>query len=524
MEMHMPNNPLEKLLSQQNPTNDHFITLVISQGAALKIYPASVNRTGNHSFFIARSDTAKNLYILSPDNESPPAPFQLEYIAADSPFAGFKLAECPMNHENALVLGELFDFCRPVLIGTENSFGLGDRLGIANPGQLRALAGTGIKAVLAQQSIRELERTERTPEDVMDAAVWAVFQEGFRDGFGSDADHLKTTADIDVMIRAGFTMFTFDPGDYVINDAETFTSDELASKAASIRWDKLDDTFENFMRRYEDTAFTVTEDFKLIPARDEIVRGIVKYGDVIIHTVRMHDYLKNNYPEHPAEIELSVDETDSPTTPFEHFLVAGELKRLGIPLVSLAPRFIGEFEKGIDYIGDLDAFRTEYIKHLKIAQLLGPYKISLHSGSDKFGVYRVIGTLSEGNYHVKTAGTSYLIALQTIASADPVLFREILKFSRDHYDAEKVSYHVSADIKNVAPPEELSGSELDGLFTQNDAREVMHVTFGRVLTEKNAGGASVFKDRIFSCLEENEEIHYDLLKHHFERHIDPFFE
>ncbi|MFC1650601.1 tagaturonate epimerase family protein [Candidatus Latescibacterota bacterium] len=525
----MSNIHLEKILSPENNTNHHFISLSVSKDKTLKIYPASVNRLENHIFFIAvaenpeNSEIVKNLYIVSPENETPAAAFQFEYVGCDLN-SGIKIAECPMNHKNALAISELFDFTRPVLIGTENSFGFGDRLGIANPGHLRALSGKTILPILAQQSIRELERTARKPEDVMDAAVWAVFQEGYRDGFGADADHLKTTTDIDFMIRAGFTMFTFDPGDYVVNDVETFSMGELVSKAESISWNDLDDTFENFMNRYEDVRFTVTADFSLAPEREEILRGIVKYGDVIIHTIRMHNHLKDNYPGLPQEIELSVDETDSPTSTFEHFLIASELKRLGIRLVSLAPRFIGEFEKGIDYKGDLDEFRSEYIRHLKISHLLGPYKISLHSGSDKFSVYEVIGKLSEGNFHVKTAGTSYLIALQTIASADNALFREILNYSRDHYDTEKVSYHVSADIKNVPSPENLSDGDLTGLFTQDDAREVMHVTFGKVLTEKTSGGDYLFRDSILKCLNENEEIHYELLKRHFERHIKPFFE
>ncbi len=429
---------------------------------------------------------------------------------------------CGLNHKNALVIQELFDFTRPVLIGIENSLGFGDRLGLANPGHLRAADGKNIKPVLAQQSIRELERTGRKPEDVMDAAVWAVFQEGYRDGFGSDADHLKTTDDIDIMAQAGFTMFTFDPGDYVDRDAGSLPSGELYERARSLSWDEMSDTFENFMKRYEDTYFTITDDFSFKPPGVEVPRSIVKYGNVIAHAVKLFRHLKANYPEHPCEIELSVDETDSPTSPFEHFMIVNELKRLGIRLVSLAPRFIGDFEKGIDYKGDLELFRQEYHKHLKIAESLGPYKISLHSGSDKFSVYEIIGRFSEGHVHVKTAGTSYLEALRTIASTDTALFREILDFSRDQYETEKKSYHVSADLGNVPPSEKLTDKELLGLFGQNDARQVLHVTFGRVLTAETGDGGCLFKERILNCLKENEDIHYDILIKHFQRHIAPF--
>ncbi|MFC1560960.1 tagaturonate epimerase family protein [Candidatus Latescibacterota bacterium] len=521
----MSNVQLKEILSTQAKENDHFIRFNISPEETLTIYPLSINRLENHFFFIARLGTEKNLYItFFEGGDSLSRKFCGESVKSDLLADGSFLIRCPMNHENACAVQELFDFTRPVLIGTENSFGLGDRLGLANPGQLRAIAGKNIKPILAQQSIRELERTGRKPEDVMDAAVWAVFQEGYKDGFGADADHLKTIEDIDMMARAGFTMFTFDPGAFVVNDAISLTFSELQEKAKSLPWEELKDTFENFMNRYEDTSFTITGDFNLQPSKEEILRGIVKYGHVLTHTVTLYRNLKDNYPEHPHEIELSVDETDSPTTPFEHFLIVNELKRLGIQLVSLAPRFIGDFEKGIDYKGDIDKFRPEYIKHLKISGLFGPYKISLHSGSDKFSIYEVIGKFREGHFHIKTAGTSYLVALQTIASKDSVLFRDILNFSRDHYETEKKSYHVSANIHNVPPAEKLSDDQLSDIFNQNDAREVLHVTFGKVLTAKNKNGGYLLRERIVHCLNEHEDTHYELLKRHFQRHIKPFTE
>lgn len=521
----MSNIQLKEILSIEAKENNHFINLGISPGETLDIYPLSINWLENHCFFIARSGIEKNLYIIFFEgDDSLSQKFCGESVKYDLLDDCTWLIRCPMKHENARAVQELFDFTRPVLIGTENSFGLGDRLGLANPGQLRAIAGKNIKPVLAQQSIRELERTGRKPEDVMDAAVWAVFQEGYKDGFGADADHLKTTWDIDIMAHAGFTMFTFDPGAFVVNDAASLQFNELCERAESLPWNELNDTFENFTNRYENILFTITGDFSLQPGKEEILQGIVKYGNVIAHTVTLHRHLKDNYPEHPHEIELSVDETDSPTTPFEHFLIANELKRLGIQLMSLAPRFIGEFEKGIDYKGDLDKFRQEYIKHLKISLFLGPYKISLHSGSDKFSVYNVIGKLKEGSFHIKTAGTSYLVALQTIASRDSALFCEILNFSRDHYETEKKSYHVSADIHNVPSAEKLTDEQLLDLFSQDDAREVLHVTFGKVLTAKNKNGGYLFRERIVHCLNEHEDTHYELLKRHFQRHLKPFTE
>ncbi len=90
--------------------------------------------------------------------------------------------------------------------------------------------------------------------------------------------------------------------------------------------------------------------------------------------------------------------------------------------------------------------------------------------------------LKRGYTHVKTAGTSYLEALKVVAYAEPNEFRKILDFARIEYEKEKESYHVSADLKNVNSSENYSDEQLIELFNQNDARQVLHVTFGKVLT------------------------------------------
>ena len=130
------------------------------------------------------------------------------------------------------------------------------------------------------------------------------------------------------------------------------------------------------------------------------------------------------------DMELSVDETDTPTSPEEHYFIANELRRLGVRLVSLAPRYVGRFEKGVDYIGDLDRFAATFTQHAAIARTLGPYKLGLHSGSDKFAIYPIVADIANGLFHLKTAGTSYLEALRTVARFEPALFREILNDSR----------------------------------------------------------------------------------------------
>jgi len=488
---------------------------------SLMLYPRSPVAVGDTVLFMGRGTPGRRLYVVSPVGDPLGARFEGTCLrwAADGED---QVRRCRLSTVNAAVVRDLLDWARPRPLGLVDSFGLGDRLGIAGPAHLRAMDGSGFQVVLAQQSIRELERTGRSPGEVMDAATWAVVQEGWRMGWGADADHLKTAADVDRMAAAGFTMFTIDPGDHVVDAADTMRVDELEDALDGLPWEALESSRTDALARYVGRSFRIGPELDLEPTAEEVRRGLVKYGAALAHTSTMYRHIAATMAERSFEVEVSVDETASVTTPVEHFLVASELARLGVRWVGLAPRFIGVFEKGIDYRGDLVRFRREYLLHLAVAEALGPYKISIHSGSDKFSVYRVIGQIGRGNVHVKTAGTSYLEALRAVAACDPDLFREVLDFSRSLYEHERRSYHVSAEIDRVPSAGTLDDDVLPRMLDDDDARQVLHVTFGRVLSETGSDGRFRFKDRILACIEANEGVHEGNLVSHFRRHLMPF--
>lgn len=511
----------EELLSLSKESNS-LQRIKIIDSDELQIYPKSVREYDCIIFFIGRSNEGKNLYLYYEDsNHNIPEKIEGNLVSFEREY-DFYLKKCLLNTRNRKVLQSIFEFTNPRILGLVDSFGFGDRLGLANPAHIRSLGNNRFKPILAQQSIRELNRTNRTPADVMDAAVWAVFQEGYVDGFGADADHLKTEEDIDLTVKNGFKMFTFDPGDYVYNEADLLNEDELDERIKQQDWNGLNINYEDLSNNHLGREINISEKLTIQPDEKKLKRAIVKYGDSLAHIKKMYDHLKIKYPDYESEVEISIDETESVTSLFEHYFLANELKRLGVKFISLAPRFIGEFEKGIDYKGDLNIFKEEYIKHAYIALYFGTYKLSLHSGSDKFGVYSVIGSLNLGVTHVKTAGTSYLEALKVTAMKEPNLMREILDFCRNLYEEEKKTYHVSADLNKVKPAKEYSDEDLVMLFNQDDWRQILHVTYGRVLTDKNEQDTYIFKDRLFECVEKNEEIHYKLLINHFRKHIDNF--
>jgi hypothetical protein len=514
--------PLTLLENASKSRSNERQAVSLDPGLPLELYPFSVKRLGDSAaFFIGVRQKEKSLFILYKQNDAAAGHFNGS-VLKDNLEGGWNLKSCPMDGANAEFLRALFPFTRAQVLGERNSLGTGDRLGLANPGHIRAVKGSGLRVVLAQQSIRELTRTQRKPEDVMDAASWSVFQEGFEEGFGADADHLKTAADIDLLTAARFTLFTIDPGEHVNNAADTLDAKAVQSEIDKLPWKGLEDSQAGCLKRYTARPFLLPGDVKLAPDAEQVSRALVKYGRAIAHIFSMYRHLAGKSSGRPFELEASVDETESITSPFEHFFIAGELRRLGVRFVSLAPRFIGDFEKGIDYKGDLKTFEAEYRKHVAISLELGPYKISLHSGSDKFSLYGIMGGIRQGTVHVKTAGTSWLVALQTISMTAPDLFRDILDYAKERYPADRQSYFVSGRVEDVPAGRDLKDDQLPGLFNQNAARQILHVTFGSVITAADSEGRERFKSAIYRALKDNESRHYDNLVSHFKKHIQPF--
>ena len=199
-----------------------------------------------------------------------------------------------------------------------------------------------IAPIFAQQSIREMTRTGRSPQQVMDDATWGIFSEGWQEGVGADADHLKTTADIDACLTAGFTFFTIDPGAAVDNRAETASLSELR---------ELNGMFPADLQAHASGLLDKTFDIEGLSLHfDEatLLKAVVKYGKAVAHVAGMYRHLAQAAGQRPYELEVSVDETEQPTSHAEHIYFASELRRMGVKWVSLAPRYIGRFEKGVD--------------------------------------------------------------------------------------------------------------------------------------------------------------------------------
>ena len=410
---------------------------------------------------------------------------------------------------------------KPVLLGLQPSFGFGDRLGLATPGHVAALvrSGAGISPIFPQQSIREMTRTARTPQAVMNDALAGMVAAGWTGPTGADADHLKTPEDVDVTAAVGFTFFTIDPSAFVDpradHDDEATLKAKFAAIASEIPW----------VEAYRGTSVSLGSGAQVLLDDQALTRAAVKYGRAINHAVSLARHIKSVAPVH--EIELSVDETDQPTTLAEHFLIADQCLREGMALVSLAPRFIGDFEKGVDYKGNVAALEESLRHHAAIAEALGPYKLSLHSGSDKLSIYPALARSTQGRFHVKTAGTSYLEALRVVCIHDQPLFCRIVDFARSRYDVDKATYHVSATLADAPPAAELSDAiELERHYLERWAdvpagrgftapgRQILHCTFGSVLTDPTLGPL------VKQVVREHQGTYTEVLADHFGRHLN----
>lgn len=471
-----------------------------------RIYPRSINKKGKSFFFLAKVEQKKKLIIL---NES-------KYFAAFSgeieEFAGFKAKIAPLNNENAEKLRKFFPYTAPKTLGNKNpSIGLGDRLGLATPGHIDAVKESEVMPVFAQQSVRELNLTNRSFKDVIDDVSWAVFQEGYEDGFAADADHLKNKTEVEKALKIGYTMITLDCTDYIKNFSQDITFQELKTEYEEIA-DYLKEGLES---QYLNKTFVLGSNHELEYNKINFYKIVLTYYQVIEFAKEIYHLIKKEEKE--IDFEISIDETFLPTSPEAHFFVANELKRNGIKINSLAPKFVGSFEKGIDYIGSLDKFEKHFKIHAEIAERFG-HKLSIHSGSDKFSLYPIIGHYTKGRVHVKTAGTSWLEALRVVAKNNPSLFREIYYYALNKYKEAKEYYHVNTELADIPDLAKLSDKELPDLLENNEARQLLHITYGFILEAKKDNNY-LFRDKLYQFWEKNDREYRKALEEHIIKHL-----
>lgn len=463
------------------------------------VWPESIQLRGDSVFCLIRMDGGRALLISGPDAG--------EFSGISQTCGGIEYLFCPLDHGNAETLRKVLPFTAPGRVLSEKTtIGLGDRLGTASPGLIRELKRWNAVPVLAQQSVRELELMGRDYSNLIDSATWGVFQEGYTLPWGADGDHLKTAEWVHTAVAAGCTMITADLSDHIHSEFEDEGTD------ISQEYRKLP---EEYCLKIE--AKYLKEPFRLDTGMDitfssEVLRRIVLvYKDAVDFALEL--YNAGRAVSENFDFEISIDETEYATLPEAHIFVARELLDKNVKFSTMAPRFVGEFQKGIDYIGDMDEFSSTFPVHAGIARYFG-YKLSIHSGSDKFSVFPVIGTGTQGQFHLKTSGTHWLQALSAVAGTNPELFRKIFKYSLEVFPVTRKYYQITPDLSDIPDIEMLPDNGLRKCLENVNSRQVLHVSYGEIYKNEE------LKDALFSELIRSEDSYYSSLGRHLRKHFE----
>ncbi|MBN2449016.1 MAG: tagaturonate epimerase family protein, partial [Lentisphaeria bacterium] len=468
------------------------------------VYPASALQAEDCVLALARQGRKRTLVLTG----APGTPAWTRFEGTVHALDALTVKSCALNHANAVALRQLLPWTAPVsLRQRRTTLGCGDRLGRATPGHLRAVRRFDVAPVLAQQSIRELTLTGRTYENVVDDVTFLVLQEGYRDGYGADGDHLKTLADIDMAVDAGMAMITLDLSERMNAAAETWSAAEVEAGFAELPEGVRRRVSDCYAGRHFDVA---SQGVTIEPL--EARRCAVMYNGALDFAREAYDLLCRRRGE-AFDLEISIDETSAPTLPSHHLFIIRELLFRDIVVSSLAPRFIGEFQKAVDYIGDLAEFEQQFAVHCAIAQAYGDYKVSIHSGSDKFSVYPAIGRHTRHRVHVKTAGTSWLEAVRAIAAANPKLYRRMHTRAFEVLPEALKLYHITPHLERIPDLDTVPDDGLPALMDHDDARQLLHVTYGGLLRDE------AIRDDFFEVLDTREEVYHDCLERHFVKHL-----
>ena len=298
-----------------------------------------------------------------------------------------------------------------MLILEKYTIGVGDRFAHQAKAQLQAcvqLANDGIDIVpVWNKSNREHSFIGSEPQSVFDAAKAAIDDIGWDKGWHVDADHINMDT-VDKYLDCS-DFFTIDVADYIGQTSESNVIVDFIDRhpelIGNVDIDGIDQPFEISREYVEEVA--------------------AKYLFSVQAAGKIYRHIGSNKSEFIAEV--SMDETDSPQTPPELLIILAALADQDVKLQTIAPKFTGRFNKGVDYVGDLAQFEKEFNDDLAvITHAVKKYglpenlKLSVHSGSDKFSIYPIIGNalrLTGAGVHLKTAGTTWLEELIGLAEA-----------------------------------------------------------------------------------------------------------
>jgi hypothetical protein len=407
------------------------------------------------------------------------------------------------------------------------TIGVGDRFAHQARAQLRAfqlLAQDGVEAVpVWNKSNREHTFIGSEPQSVFDAAQSAVKALGWTKGWHVDADHIRLET-VDRFIPCS-DFFTIDVADSIGKPAGS--SDVKA-----------------FVDRHSELIGTVSIAGVGAPfttTRADVERVAAKYLLAVQDAGKIYRHIAAKKGEANIIAEVSMDETDAPQTPPELLIILAALADEKVCAQTIAPKFTGRFNKGVDYVGDLAQFEREFNDDLAvIAHAVKQYglpanlKLSVHSGSDKFSLYPIIRRAlarTEAGVHLKTAGTTWLEELIGLAEAGGdglALAKEIYAYALAHMDELCAPYASVIDIHRAQLPSAATVNGWTGPQLANALRHIpTHPEFNahvRQLLHVSFKLAAKAGARYLDLLKANEAIvARNVTENIYARHLKPLF-
>ncbi len=413
------------------------------------------------------------------------------------------------------------------LIIEKFSFGVGDRFAHQAKAQLAAVmkaAEEGVEIVpVWNKSNREHTTIGSQPQSTRDAADAACAELGWKHAHYVDADHINLDLVGGFLSNSDF--FTLDVADAIGSPA---SSEDVAAFVGSVS-----DLIGKLKIDGIEGELEITEELITATAH-KFLKAVQSAGEIYRH-------IANEKGADNFVTEVSMDETDSPQTPPELLVILAALAKENIPLQTIAPKFTGRFNKGVDYVGDVEQFEKEFSDDLAvIAYAVKKYglpanlKLSVHSGSDKFSIYGPIRRCLEktgAGLHIKTAGTTWLEELIGLAEAGGEglqLAKDVYAQAFEHKDAlcEPYASVIDIDYAKLPSPETVNGWTADQ-YVNALRHDPNHAEFNASLRQLLHVGykiAAQMGDRYLKMLVECEEsISRNVTENLYQRHLKPLF-
>jgi hypothetical protein len=407
------------------------------------------------------------------------------------------------------------------------SLGMGDRFGHQGSAQLAAIIEAEKKGVditpVWNKSNREHMIIGTRPEDVRKEADEATRKAGFTKPYFVDADHINLD-NVDKFIGSS-DFFTVDVASYIGKKADEESIKQFVSGCPG---------YTGELKIEGIKPYPVVSESQILSFAEKYLYAAQKAGE-IYRKIELQKG-KDNFVT-----EVSMDEVSSPQTPVELFFILKMLGEEQIPVQTIAPKFSGRFNKGVDYAGDPLHFAAEFEADLMVIDMAvkefglpGTLKMSVHSGSDKFAIYPHIGSIikkHDKGLHLKTAGTTWLEEVIGLAESGGEALEFVRKIYADALEDIEELCAPYADVIDIDPEALPSGDEVAGWTSSRLAGALRHLPGNpdynpdmRQLIHVGYKLAAIRMDEYFRLLDANRDtVSACVFENMYNRHICRLF-